>query len=444
MTVPPHDLSAERSVIGAMMVSENAASLVTDILCTGDFYSETHRIIWDACTMLSASGVPVDRITVSDALKDSEQFERVGGESYVYQLVESMPTAANANRYAKIVRDHSVMRDLANAGDIVAEMARNQEGPASDVIERAEDMIYSVSRQSSEFEGFVDIGRLTADALQEVQDLYEQGAEVTGLPTGFRDIDSLLGGMHPGDLNVLAARPAFGKTSLALDITANVAEKNNPVAWFSLEMSKEQLAQRLISRESRISLSDIRSGKIPANSWPDLVRATAKVGQLPVHIDDSAGTSVAGMRGRLRRLLSRNRSGIGLVVVDYLQLVSPSKGSAGRNRNDEVAAISRNLKILARDFKVPVLAISQLSRSCEARQDKRPMLSDLRDSGSIENDADWVGFLYNDEYYNPDSEYRGEVEFNVAKHRNGPIGKVQLAFSSKRASFSSLAKHEES
>lgn len=438
MTVPPHDLDAERAVIGAMLVSEGAAALIPDILSAQDFYSETHRIIYGTCDALNAGGSPVDKLTVSDALTEKGQFERAGGKEYLFRLVEGMPTAANATRYARIVRDKALLRSISEAARGVERMASEASVPAAKVLESAEEAIYGLSASSAS-SGFVGLKVLGPDVLEEVQNLYERGAAVTGLPTGFRDVDSMVGGAHAGDLDILAARPAMGKTAYALDVIRHVSKLDKPVAVFSLEMSKEQLAGRMVAAESSIPLNVIRTGRVPNEDWPRLVAATGTVSRLPVHIDDTAGITVATMRSRLRRLTAKNKGALGLVVVDYLQLVSPAQGR-NQNRNEEVAGISRALKILARDFCVPVLALSQLSRACEQRQNKRPLLSDLRDSGSIENDADRVSFLYRDEYYNPDTQYRGEAELHVSKHRNGPTGKVQLAWRERIASFSSLAK----
>jgi replicative DNA helicase len=437
MTVPPHDLDAERAVIGAMLVSEGAASLVPDIVSRGDFYSETHRIIYDAMTTLAASGTPVDRLTVSDELSRIGEFEKVGGKGYFLSLVESMPTAANATRYARMVKDKALLRDLAETADAIGRSAREPEDAAARVLEDAEEAIYGLSHTGAT-SGFQGLTVLAPNVLEDIQDLYERGNKVTGLPTGFRDVDSMTGGSHPGDLDILAARPAMGKTAFALDVIRHVAHLGQPVAVFSLEMSKEQLVQRLVSAESGIPLRDIRNGDVKGE-WSDLVAAIGTVSKLPIDIDDSAGISVSQMRSRLRRLYARLKSSPGLVVVDYLQLVTPGRLERQANRNEQVAGISRALKILARDFSVPVLCLSQLSRACEQRADKRPMLSDLRDSGAIENDADRVSFLYRDEYYNDDSEKEGIADLIISKHRNGGLGTVELAFQKEFPRFMSYA-----
>src|SRR5918994_1724487 len=395
--VPPHDLDAERAVIGAMLVSETAIAVVAERLAAEDFYSEVHRIIYGAMMRLYSRGEPIDQLTLTNELRSVNEFERIGGRPYVFQIVESVPTAANAGRYADIVRGKALLRAIIDVGS-----------------------------------------RITEDAFREPED------EVTGVETGFEDLDRLTTGFHKSDLIILAARPAMGKTALSLNAIWHAAgEKKMPVAIFSLEMSKEQLVQRLISQTTRIPTQALRSGNVKAEDWPKLVRGVAEVSRAPIWIDDTAGVTLMEIRAKVRRLASQlNVSGdmpLSLVVVDYLQLMV-GQGNRAENRQQEIAEISRGLKVLARDLDVPVLAIAQLSRAVEQRHDKRPLLSDLRDSGSIEQDADMVMFLYRDEYYNSDSDDKGIAEVIVGKHRNGPTGKVQLAWMEQYTKFASLAR----
>src|SRR5918994_416081 len=388
--VPPHDLDAERAVIGAMLVSETAVAAVAERLAAEDFYSEVHRIIYGAMMRLYSRGEPIDQLTLTNELRSVNEFERIGGRPYVFQIVESVPTAANAGRYADIVRGKALLRAIIDVGS-----------------------------------------RITEDAFREPEDVTEA-------------LDRLTTGFHKSDLIILAARPAMGKTALSLNAIWHAAgEKKMPVAIFSLEMSKEQLVQRLISQTTRISAQALRSGNVRAEDWPKLVRGVAEVSRAPIWIDDTAGGKLFEIRAKVRspahHLNVAGEMPLSLVVVDYLQLMV-GQGNRAENRQQEIAEISRGLKVLARDLDVPVLAIAQLSRAVEQRHDKRPLLSDLRDSGALEQDADMVMFLYRDEYYNPDSDDKGVAEVIVGKHRNGPTGKVQLAWMEQYTKFASLAR----
>ncbi len=439
--VPPHDLDAERAVIGAMLVSEPAVAVISETLEAEDFYSETHRVLYGAMMRLAAKGEPIDQLTLSDELRSVGEFDRVGGRQYVFRLVESVPTAANAGRYAEIVRSKSLLRAVIDAGSRITEEAFSEPDDVTQALDAAEQLIYGVSNRKLK-EHLAPLSELAPGALEMIQRLYEQEGEVTGVETGFEDLDRLTTGFHKSDLVILAARPAMGKTAMALNALWHAAStKKAPVAIFSLEMSKEQLVQRLISQTTRIRTQDLRSGNVKAEDWPKLVRGVAEVGQAPIWIDDTAGITLMEMRAKVRRLASRliaqGGPPLSLVVVDYLQLMI---GGRQENRQQEVAEISRGLKVLARDLDVPVLAIAQLSRAVEQRHDKRPLLSDLRDSGSIEQDADMVMFLYRDEYYNPDSDDKGIAEVIVGKHRNGPTGKIQLAWLEQYTKFASLAR----
>ena len=441
--VPPHDLDAERAVIGAMLVSEAAVSAVGEMLDAEDFYSETHRVLYGVMMRLYSRGDPIDQLTLSDELKSVGEFDRIGGRSYVFRLVESVPTAANAARYAEIVRGKALLRAVIDAGSRIQQEAFAEPDDVTQALDAAEQLIYGVSNRQLK-EHLAPVSELAPGALEMIQRLYEAEGEVTGVETGFEDLDRLTTGFHKSDLVILAARPAMGKTAMALNAIWHAASvKGLPVAIFSLEMSKEQLVQRLISQTTRIRTQDLRSGNVKAEDWPKLVRGVAEVSRAPIWIDDTAGITLMEMRAKTRRLASRlsaqGEVPLSLVVVDYLQLMVGS-GARSENRQQEVAEISRGLKVLARDLDVPVLAVAQLSRAVEQRHDKRPLLSDLRDSGSIEQDADMVMFLYRDEYYNPDSDDKGIAEVLVGKHRNGPTGKVQLAWLEQYTKFASLAR----
>jgi replicative DNA helicase len=447
--VPPHDLDAERAVIGAMLVSETAVSVVGEVLAVEDFYSETHRVLYGAMMRLYSRGEPIDQLTLTNELRSMGEFDRIGGRQYVFRIVESVPTAANAARYAEIVRGKALLRAVIDAGSRIQQEAFAEPEDVTQALDAAEQLIYSVSnRQLKEY--LAPVSELAPSTLEMIQRLYEAEGEVTGVESGFEDLDQKTTGFHKSDLVVLAARPAMNKTALALNIIWHAAGfKGLPVAVFSLEMSKEQLVQRLISQITRIRTQDLRSGNVKAEDWPKLVRGVAEVSRAPIWIDDTAGITLMEMRAKVRRLASRlnaqanadGRDGapLSLVVVDYLQLMAGGS-TRSENRQQEIAEISRGLKVLARDLDVPVLAVAQLSRAVEQRHDKRPLLSDLRDSGAIEQDADVVMFLYRDEYYNPDSDDKGIAEIIIGKHRNGPTGMVKLAWLSQYTKFASLAR----
>src|SRR5829696_7787303 len=416
--VPPHDLEAEKAVIGAMLVSETAVSAVAERLAAEDFYSEVHRIIYGAMTRLYSRGDPIDQLTLTNELRSVGEFEKVGGRAYVFQIVESVPTAANAARYADIVRGKALLRDIIDVGSRITQDAFREPEDVSLALDSAEQLIYGVSNRTLR-DHLAPVSELAPGTLEMIQRLYEAEGEVTGVETGFEDLDRLTTGFHKSDLVILAARPAMGKTAMALNALWHAAS----------------------SQTTRIRTQDLRSGNVKAEDWPKLVRGVAEVGQAPIWIDDTAGITLMEMRAKVRRLASRliaqGGAPLSLVVVDYLQLMI---GGRQENRQQEVAEISRGLKVLARDLDVPVLAIAQLSRAVEQRHDKRPLLSDLRDSGSIEQDADMVMFLYRDEYYNPDSDDKGIAEVIVGKHRNGPTGKIQLAWLEQYTKFASLAR----
>jgi replicative DNA helicase len=437
--VPPHDLDAERAVIGAMLVSETAVAVVAERLAAEDFYSEVHRIIYGAMMRLYSRGEPIDQLTLTNELRSVNEFERIGGRPYVFQIVESVPTAANAGRYADIVRGKALLRAIIDVGSRITEDAFREPEDVSEALDSAEQLVYGVSNRTLR-ERLAPVSELAPGALEMIQRLYEQEGEVTGVETGFEDLDRLTTGFHKSDLIILAARPAMGKTALSLNAIWHASgEKKMPVAIFSLEMSKEQLVQRLISQTTRIPAQALRSGNVKAEDWPKLVRGVAEVSRAPIWIDDTAGVTLMEIRAKVRRLASQlNVAGempLSLVVVDYLQLMI-GQGNRAENRQQEIAEISRGLKMLAKELDVPVIALSQLNRDPERRQDKRPQLSDLRESGALEQDADVVMFIHRDD---ADPSKKGLADLIVAKHRNGPTDTLPLTFLPHLTQFRSFA-----
>jgi replicative DNA helicase len=427
-----------------MLVSEKALAEVCGEagLVTEDFYLEIHRTAFDAMVRVFGEGKPVDRVTVINALA-AGGWRAEQGRWFVSELWDSVPVASNALQYAQVVKNRAILRRLLDAGSVIRDIAFSDEAMEDPMraIDQAERALARAADVRAE-EGLLSLEELAAPALEEIQRRSESDGELLGVPSGLFDVDRLTSGAAPGDLVVLAARPAMGKTALALGWGWHLAgEKGMPVAIFSLEMSKRQLVQRLLSGVARVPLSKIRSGTVAPEDYPRLVRETARLSGAPLFIDDSAGTTVPRMRAKLQRLEARLRArgeALGLVIVDYLQLMTTERRT--ENKNAEVAEISRSLKVLARDLDVPVLAIGQLSREAEKGHDKRPMLSHLRDSGAVEQDADVVLFIYRDEYYNPDSEHKGTAEVIVAKHRNGPTGTAHVAWFEKEARFASISR----
>jgi replicative DNA helicase len=430
---PPHDLEAEMSVLGAMMLSPGAIGAVSEHLNTGDFYRASHQTIYKAAVELYTKGDPVDPVTLAAKLEERGELESVGGKPKIQELATWVPATANAGHYARIVRDNAVLRRLIDAGSEIVRLGTERGAEADALVSQAEQTLFEVSQQNTG-------GELTIlkDSLVEtfarVSELYEQGATVTGLSSGFNDLDGITAGFQPGNLIILAARPSMGKSSLGLCITSNVAVRNEvPCAFFSLEMSRQEIAQRLMCLEGRIDSHKIRTGKLTQEDWPRLTQACGTLEKAPLYIDDTPGLSLLELRSRAQTL-KRREPNLGLIVVDYLQLMSA--GGSVESRLQEVSAVSRGLKALAKDLDLPVIALSQLSRAVEQRTDKRPILSDLRESGSIEQDADLVMFIYRDEYYNgEESESQGLAEVIVAKHRNGPTDSLKLAFLKRYAKF---------
>jgi replicative DNA helicase len=362
--------------------------------------------------------------------------EEVGGKPFLHTLISSVPTAANAKFYAEIIARNALLRSLIKAGTEIAGLGYETPENVESTLDRAESLIFKVSQKRIS-ENFVDIKELLTESFEQIEKLYEKKAHVTGVPTGFPELDQLTSGFHPSDLIVIAARPSMGKTSLALSIVSHVGlHEKIPVAIFSLEMSRHQLAQRFICAEARVNAQNLRTGNLKEEDWPKLSNAVGRLAEAPIFIDDTANITIMEVRSKARRLMAREK--LGVIVVDYLQLMQGQGRS--ENRQQEISEISRSLKILGRELSVPIIAISQLSRAVEQRQDKRPQLSDLRESGAIEQDADLVLFIYRDEYYHPESDDKGVAEVNISKHRNGPTGTIKLVFHPDYASFRPLAR----
>jgi replicative DNA helicase len=434
--VPPQNLEAEESVLGAMLLSPGAIGAVSEILDASDFYRESHGRIYRAAADLYGKGEPVDAITLVDELEERGDLEQVGGRVRIHELAALVPATANASHYARIVREMATLRGLISAGGEVARLGWERPGDTAMLVDRAEQVIFDLS-QSRVTSEFSHIESLLKESFERITALYEAGADVTGVPSGFKDLDRLTAGFQPGNLIIIAARPSMGKSALGLCIAANLAVRHElPVALFTLEMSKTEVTQRLMCSEAKVESQRLRTGKLAVDDWPRLTAACDKLAKAPIYVDDSASITMMEIRSKARRLKSREPN-LGLIVVDYLQLMT--SGTNMENRVQEVSQISRNLKVLARDLDVPILAMSQLSRAVEQRHDKRPILSDLRESGSIEQDADLVAFIYRDEYYNDDSDQQGLAEVILAKHRNGPTDSIKLSFLKRYAKFADLA-----
>ena len=435
--VPPQNLEAEESVLGAMLLSETAIGAVTEILDAADFYRGSHGTIYRAMLGLWQKGEPVDAITLANELEERGELEQIGGNPRVAELAALVPAAANVDHYAQIVKETATLRALIQAGQEIARLGRERIGETTELVDRAEQIVFDLSQERVRGD-FAHIGPLLTESFERITKLYEAGVDVTGVPSGFRDLDRLTSGFQPGNLVILAARPSMGKSALALCIAANLGVRSGtPVALFTLEMSKAEVTQRLMCSEAKVESNRVRSGKLTQEDWPRLTAACDKLMKAPIWVDDTGSITMMELRSKARRLKAREPA-LGMIIVDYLQLMT--SGATAENRVQEVSQISRNLKVLARDLDVPILALSQLSRAVEQRHDKRPILSDLRESGSIEQDADLVFFVYRDEYYNGDeSDQQGLAEVILAKHRNGPTDAVKLSFLKRYAKFADLA-----
>jgi replicative DNA helicase len=441
LRIPPHSIEAESSVLGGLLLDNAAWDRVGDLLTDQDFYRFEHRMIYAAIGVLINGSKPADVITVFEQLQSQGKAEEVGGLGYLNSLAQYVPSAGNIRRYAEIVRERSILRKLVTASDEISTNAFNPKGrPVAAILDEAEQKIFNIGEEGARTkQGFQSMDTLVVDLLDRVQEMADNPNDVTGVPTGFYDLDRMTAGFQAGDLIVLAARPSMGKTALAINIAEHVAlNEGLPVAVFSMEMGAAQLAVRIVGSIGRIDQSHLRTGKLTDEEWPRLTEAIEKLRTISLHIDESAGLTSSELRANARRL-SRQCGKLGLIVVDYLQLMSGSS-SDGENRATELGEISRGLKMLARELQCPVIALSQLNRSVEQRPDKRPMMSDLRESGAIEQDADIIMFIYRDEYYTKDAcKEPGVAEVIIAKQRNGPTGVVKLAFMNKITKFESLA-----
>jgi replicative DNA helicase len=436
--VPPQNLDAEESVLGAMMLSPGAIAAVSEILSSDgrELYRESHAKIYRAALGLYVKGEPVDAITLADELDERGDLEDVGGKVRIQELAATVPATANAGHYAQIVRETSTLRGLIRAGGEIARLGWERPGEATELVDQAEQIVFDLSQQRARGE-FSHIEELLKESFERITALYESGADVTGVPSGFRDLDRITSGFQEGNLVIVAARPSMGKSALGLCVAANLAvRKNVPVALFTLEMSKSEVTQRLMCSEAKVESQRLRSGKLGADDWPRLTAACDKLAKAPIYVDDTGSITMMEIRSKARRLKQKHPD-LGLIIVDYLQLMT--SGTSAENRVQEVSQISRSLKVLARDLDVPIIALSQLSRAVEQRHDKRPILSDLRESGSLEQDADIVIFIYRDEYYEAESDQQGLAEVHVAKHRNGPTDTVKLSFLRRYAKFADLA-----
>ncbi len=441
LRVPPHSIEGESSVIGGLLLDNEAWDRVSDILMDADFYRPEHRLVYASIGTLVNANKPADVITVFEHLQNLGKAEEVGGLTYLNSLAQYVPSASNIRRYAEIVRDRSILRKLVSASDEIATNAFNPKGrPVSEIVDESEQKIFNIGEAGKRNkQGFQSMDNLVVNLLDRVQEMADNPNDVTGVPTGFIDFDRMTAGLQAGDLIVLAARPSMGKTALAINIAEHVAlNEGLPVAIFSMEMGAAQLAVRIVGSIGRVDQGHLRTGKLTDEEWPRLSEAIEKLRTISLHIDESAGLNSSEVRANARRL-ARQCGQLGLIVVDYLQLMSGSSGD-GENRATELGEISRGLKMLARELKCPVIALSQLNRSVEQRPDKRPMMSDLRESGAIEQDADIIMFIYRDEYYTKDQcKEPGVAEVIIAKQRNGPTGTVKLAFMNRYTKFENLA-----
>ena len=433
--IPPHDIEAEQAVIGSMLTDKDAIMSAVETLKPEDFYREDNKIIYEAILNLYNRAEPIDIITVKSELESMGKFEQVGGLEYLAELPEKVPTTANAMKYIKIVEEKSTLRRLIKTANEIIELGYSPTEDVEDIMEGAEKKIFNIMQEKNQ-KGYAPIKDVLVESFTKLEELYNRKQHITGVPSGFTELDYRTAGFHGSELILIAARPAMGKTAFALNIATNAAVKANvPVAVFSLEMSKEQLVNRILCSESMVDSNKVRTGKLEEDDWTKLAGAIGPLSEAEIFIDDTPGINITEIRAKCRKLkLEKN---IGMVVIDYLQLIQGSNKRGG-SREQEISEISRSLKILAKELDVPVIALSQLSRAAEQRPDHRPMLSDLRESGAIEQDADIVMFLYRDDYYNQDSEKKDIAEIIIAKHRGGSTGTVELLWLGSYTKFVNL------
>ena len=436
--IPPQSIEAEQSVLGSMLIDKEVVPVVMEILKPEDFYRPDHREIYNVIIELFDKAQPIDLITVSERLKLHGKLELVGGLEYLSNIATEVPTTANVRNYSKIVEEKALLRKLIKAYSDIVDMGFNASEEVSYILDRAEQSVFDILQKRSS-QGFVPIKDVLVDTFNNLEEMYNNKGNITGIPTGFNDLDFKTSGLHNSDLILIAARPAMGKTAFALNLAQNAAVHSHvPVAVFSLEMSKDQLVNRILCSEAMVDSNRMKTGKLEDNDWQKVAKALAPLSEAPIYIDDTPGVSITEIRAKCRRLKLEHN--LGLIVIDYLQLMQGSGKKGGENRQQEISEISRSLKILAKEINVPVICLSQLSRAPETRTDHRPILSDLRESGAIEQDADIVMFLYRDDYYNPETEKKNIAEVIIAKHRNGSTGTVELVWLGQYTKFANLEK----
>ena len=438
--VMPHSVEAEQSVVGAMLMDKDAITTASEIVSGQDFYQSAYGVIFDSMVELFNEGKPVDLITLQERLKEKDVPAEIASLEFVRDLVTAVPTSANVKYYAEIVADKAMMRRLIKLNEEIANTCYAGKESLEAVLEKTEKSVFDLLQRRNTGE-YVPIKQVVLNALEKIEKASKSKGTVTGIPTGFIDLDYKLSGLQPSDLVLVAARPSMGKTAFVLNIAQYMAFKNDKcVAIFSLEMSKEQLVNRLFSLESQVDAQALRTGNMKDSDWEKLIEGAGIIGKSKMIIDDTPGISVSELRSKCRKY--KLEHGLDIIIIDYLQLMTGSVGKSSESRQQEISEISRSLKGLARELNVPVVALSQLSRAVESRPDKRPMLSDLRESGAIEQDADVVMFIYRDEYYNKDSEYKKQAEIIIAKQRNGPVGTVHLAWLGEYTKFANLSRQE--
>jgi len=433
---PPQNISAEQAAIGSMLLQEEAILHSVENLKPEDFYRKSHEIIYRCIGELFDKNNGVDLVTLAEDLKRKDLLEKVGGVTYLTTLINSVPTAANIEHYVKIIEEKSILRNLINSATKIVTMGYEEKEDAKVLMDKAEHLMFEVSQRNLG-QAFVPIKDILQDSFEKIEDLYHRDEYITGIPTGFAEFDDITTGFQPSELIVIAGRPGMGKTAFCMNIAQNAAiTKNTPVAIFSLEMSKSQLVQRMLCSEARVDAHNLRKGKLAESDWPTLSMAAGRLSSAPIFIDDTAGATSLEIKAKARRLKAQHD--LGLIIIDYLQLMQNS--SRVESRQQEISEISRSLKSLARELNVPVIAASQLSRAVEQRTERRPRLSDLRESGAIEQDADLVVFIYRDEYYKPKTDKKGTAEIIISKQRNGPTGTIDLAFIKEYAKFENLSR----
>ncbi len=434
--VPPHDPEAEQAVLSSILMDKEAIITASEILKPEDFYNPANQAVFEAARELFAKNIPIDAITIKDKLIEKGVFEEIGGLPYIASITSASANSVNIKHYADIVEGKSILRSLISASSEISGHSYKSDEDVNQILDLAEKSIFDIS-QKRHTGSAVHISDITVSVFEKIEEAYANGKKITGIPTGFMDFDFKTAGLQPSDLILIAARPSMGKTALALNIVQNAAIRQGiPVAVFSLEMSSNQLVNRILCSEAMVDAQKVKTGNLTEDDWPKLIEAMGPISEAPIYIDDTPGITPMELRAKCRRL--KIEHGIGLVVIDYLQLMSSDSGRDSRQQ--EISEISRSLKAIAREMDVPVIALSQLSRACEQRSDKRPMLSDLRESGAIEQDADIVAFLYREEYYFPDTEKKNQAELIIAKQRNGPTGTVDLMWLNQYTKFTSKAK----